>query len=125
MRSRAISSAGERFVHTEEVTGSIPVSPTEQGPVRIERTGPLCVAARCGAGPGNRRHRPGNPYRRPQVVVQTVPFSLKTAGGEYAPELAAVKPNDTALPPCAASVALYDSGVAITFRPDWTTFAFQ
>ncbi len=24
----AISSAGERFVHTEEVTGSIPVSPT-------------------------------------------------------------------------------------------------
>ena len=28
MSSRAISSAGERFVHTEEVTGSIPVSPT-------------------------------------------------------------------------------------------------
>ena len=27
-RVRAISSAGERFVHTEEVTGSIPVSPT-------------------------------------------------------------------------------------------------
>src|SRR5215475_10314774 len=27
--SRAISSAGERFVHTEEVTGSIPVSPTQ------------------------------------------------------------------------------------------------
>jgi hypothetical protein len=26
--ARAISSAGERFVHTEEVTGSIPVSPT-------------------------------------------------------------------------------------------------
>src|SRR5438067_10151004 len=25
---RAISSAGERFVHTEEATGSIPVSPT-------------------------------------------------------------------------------------------------
>jgi hypothetical protein len=25
----AISSAGERFVHTEEVTGSIPVSPTQ------------------------------------------------------------------------------------------------
>ncbi len=57
--------------------------------------------------------------------MQTVPFSLKTAGGEYAPDLAAVKPNDTALPPCAASVALYASGVAITFRPDWTTFAFQ
>ena len=31
--SRAISSAGERFVHTEEVTGSIPVSPTQvKGP---------------------------------------------------------------------------------------------
>jgi hypothetical protein len=27
--SGAISSAGERFVHTEEVTGSIPVSPTQ------------------------------------------------------------------------------------------------
>ena len=28
LRQRAIGSAGERFVHTEEVTGSIPVSPT-------------------------------------------------------------------------------------------------
>jgi hypothetical protein len=27
-RIRAIGSAGERLVHTEEVTGSIPVSPT-------------------------------------------------------------------------------------------------
>ena len=27
-RRRAIGSAGERLVHTEEVTGSIPVSPT-------------------------------------------------------------------------------------------------
>jgi hypothetical protein len=27
-RTRAIGSAGERLVHTEEVTGSIPVSPT-------------------------------------------------------------------------------------------------
>ena len=27
--ARAISSGGERFVHTEEVTGSIPVSPTQ------------------------------------------------------------------------------------------------
>ena len=26
---RAIGSAGERLVHTEEVTGSIPVSPTQ------------------------------------------------------------------------------------------------
>src|ERR1700733_15308533 len=32
---RAIGSAGERLVHTEEVTGSIPVSPTPlRGPVR-------------------------------------------------------------------------------------------
>src|SRR5215213_65935 len=29
VRSRAIGSAGERLVHTEEVTGSIPVSPTQ------------------------------------------------------------------------------------------------
>jgi hypothetical protein len=29
-RVRAIGSAGERLVHTEEVTGSIPVSPTRQ-----------------------------------------------------------------------------------------------
>jgi hypothetical protein len=28
--SRAIGSAGERLVHTEEVTGSIPVSPTAE-----------------------------------------------------------------------------------------------
>jgi hypothetical protein len=27
--ARAIGSAGERLVHTEEVTGSIPVSPTQ------------------------------------------------------------------------------------------------
>jgi hypothetical protein len=30
-RARAIGSAGERLVHTEEVTGSIPVSPTQIG----------------------------------------------------------------------------------------------
>ena len=30
--SRAIGSAGERLVHTEEVTGSIPVSPTRYKP---------------------------------------------------------------------------------------------
>src|ERR1700728_4038083 len=32
-RARAIGSAGERLVHTEEVTGSIPVSPT--GVIRL------------------------------------------------------------------------------------------
>jgi hypothetical protein len=31
---RAIGSAGERLVHTEEVTGSIPVSPTAFGQLR-------------------------------------------------------------------------------------------
>src|SRR2546423_11845164 len=38
---RAISSAGERFVHTEEVTGSIPVSPTLPPQVRgqVPRSG--------------------------------------------------------------------------------------
>ncbi len=42
---RAISSAGERFVHTEEVTGSIPVSPTDvsaaQGPSSIDDLAPF------------------------------------------------------------------------------------
>jgi hypothetical protein len=33
-RRRAIGSAGERLVHTEEVTGSIPVSPTDVKPVQ-------------------------------------------------------------------------------------------
>ena len=32
---RAIGSAGERLVHTEEVTGSIPVSPTRSAPMSI------------------------------------------------------------------------------------------
>jgi hypothetical protein len=49
--SRAISSAGERFVHTEEVTGSIPVSPTQSAQVRspLRRALPcswLCYSAR-------------------------------------------------------------------------------
>jgi hypothetical protein len=34
-RRRAIGSAGERLVHTEEVTGSIPVSPTRSAPISI------------------------------------------------------------------------------------------
>jgi len=36
-RRRAIGSAGERLVHTEEVTGSIPVSPTDVKPVQTLR----------------------------------------------------------------------------------------
>ena len=44
-RLRAISSAGERFVHTEEVTGSIPVSPTTSSQVRgcVHGHGPGCA----------------------------------------------------------------------------------
>ena len=34
---RAIGSAGERLVHTEEVTGSIPVSPTRSAPMLMPR----------------------------------------------------------------------------------------
>ena len=37
-RRRAIGSAGERLVHTEEVTGSIPVSPTRSTEVRGKLT---------------------------------------------------------------------------------------
>jgi hypothetical protein len=48
--SRAIGSAGERLVHTEEVTGSIPVSPTtERRSGRVSRPGdhvPGVLAAR-------------------------------------------------------------------------------
>src|SRR5262249_30676742 len=45
-RARAIGSAGERLVHTEEVTGSIPVSPTRSGAVRDARAAffDLCAA---------------------------------------------------------------------------------
>src|ERR1017187_6459342 len=40
-RRRAIGSAGERLVHTEEVTGSIPVSPTRsQSPDALRLGGP-------------------------------------------------------------------------------------
>ena len=61
-QARAIGSAGERLVHTEEVTGSIPVSPTQ---VRAAQTtyaaimsGKSCdaYASRCqlrGVQPGN------------------------------------------------------------------------
>ena len=48
-RRRAIGSAGERLVHTEEVTGSIPVSPT----------------GRCKARSGSKAPAPGTPSRWP------------------------------------------------------------
>lgn len=36
----AISSVVERFLHTEEATGSIPVSPTTSQPIGIPRISP-------------------------------------------------------------------------------------
>src|SRR6266704_1979916 len=39
-RARAIGSAGERLVHTEEVTGSIPVSPTHLTSAYAHRSPP-------------------------------------------------------------------------------------
>ena len=51
-RSRAIGSAGERLVHTEEVTGSNPVSPTHDpnGPSPGWKPGSgQTVAISCGA----------------------------------------------------------------------------
>jgi hypothetical protein len=70
---RAISSGGERFVHTEEVTGSIPVSPTQvRGPVRDLRTGPSSpVQQRSTAtsGRGTRSCTPPPAYRLVQPVA--------------------------------------------------------
>ena len=48
LRGRAIGSAGERLVHTEEVTGSIPVSPT--------RSEPTSIFGQYGASPGRAVH---------------------------------------------------------------------
>ena len=55
-RARAIGSAGERLVHTEEVTGSIPVSPTTK-PAAGRR-----LPARDG-GPRGRGQRAGRPSK--------------------------------------------------------------
>ena len=56
---RAISSGGERFVHTEEVTGSIPVSPTHKGPghrlARAADQGLRHARRRSRQRPGSRR----------------------------------------------------------------------
>ena len=59
---RAISSAGERFVHTEEVTGSIPVSPTK---LRL----PLSAES---ADRGACHFCPGAEPRGPHVLVGAV-----------------------------------------------------
>ena len=42
-RSRAISSVGERFLDTEEVTGSIPVSPTKKVPGHLAGPGRMLL----------------------------------------------------------------------------------
>ena len=55
VQSRALSSAGERFPDTEEVTGSIPVGPTPEDPPF-----PLGVFGRLGP---SGRMRPGNATR--------------------------------------------------------------
>src|SRR5207248_6248996 len=84
--ARAISSAGERFVHTEEVTGSIPVSPTSisagQTPVTgVLVTGVLHLAHYCGSklGAQDRLHRPLGMVRRLMSVPDRVMHG--TAGG--------------------------------------------
>ena len=66
--TRAIGSAGERLVHTEEVTGSIPVSPTQVSGL-IARAKPTLhrsvqhgstAAAPAGGGRGHRSRVPGH-----------------------------------------------------------------
>ncbi len=47
-KSRAVSSVGERFVHTEEVTGSNPVPPTSlsrfgRSYARVGQLDPCCI----------------------------------------------------------------------------------
>src|SRR5689334_11014358 len=76
--SRAISSAGEHFVHTEGVTGSIPVSPTgtQQGPVTESVAGPrFCVAS------GGRRDQVG-----PDGFGAQGPGGVAVLGGAVAGE---------------------------------------
>src|SRR5664279_450447 len=71
---RAISSAGERFVHTEEVTGSIPVSPTVFSQVR----GVLGVVA-----PLTRQHPPhhGEPGAYSPAPQNCAPGAEGLGGG--------------------------------------------
>src|SRR5690606_8564218 len=73
VRSRAISSVGERFVHTEEVTGSNPVSPTGRaGPSPTDRLRRLWTPPR-GALRGRRQirtQRPGRVHRLPRTVAR-------------------------------------------------------
>src|ERR1022692_116558 len=73
-RARAIGSAGERLVHTEEVTGSIPVSPTSRpyvlgGPQGYLRHEPRYLPR--GRAPGSPRSPPAR-RRRPGLAQVTV-----------------------------------------------------
>ena len=63
LAARAIGAAVARFPDTEEVTGSIPVSPTSiTKPSTGTRSGASSFPA---AGAGRRRARPGDPVRAP------------------------------------------------------------
>ena len=81
---RAISSGGERFVHTEEVTGSIPVSPTQvRGPVRDLRTGPSSPVQQQSTatpGRGTRSRTPPPACRVVQQVEADAPVSQGADG---------------------------------------------
>ncbi len=92
---RTISSAGERFPDTEEVTGSIPVSST--GEIPGPRPGIFCFPAPCrprGAAP--RRPDPARPagqppgptslFGAPSPLVGRSPRSTGPGGGEDVPE---------------------------------------
>src|SRR5260221_8517603 len=68
-RARAIGSAGERLVHTEEVTGSIPVSPTHPAQRRVASRAPafsdLRAATSAAGAPGQSKLFP-----RPERVLR-------------------------------------------------------
>src|SRR3954469_2526135 len=86
---RAISSGGERFVHTEEVTGSIPVSPTQvRGPVRDLRTGPSSPVQQRSTATSGRGTRSGTPppaYRLVQPVALLDPPERRHRGQSRPP----------------------------------------
>ncbi|CAG7655151.1 hypothetical protein SBRY_70032 [Actinacidiphila bryophytorum] len=72
--SRAISSAGEHFVHTEGVTGSIPVSPTStrRGRSATARTGPAYFLASGSVRLGGVFHRLGGGLRGESFRLGTI-----------------------------------------------------
>ena len=84
-RRRAIGSAGERLVHTEEVTGSIPVSPTDVSPGRrlYEQLSSRAKDGSCrriGRNSGD-RPRPGTPASLTRLVT-----AARSAGATAAPD---------------------------------------